>query len=253
MAVTTTAAVATTSTTTVAITTAAVATTTAQTSQTAAMVMITGGLQFGSSTATTAPTRLATTSASTAKASPTNAIANGSFSLPTISGLTEIMIDPDVIQATRASIFTLPPTADLTVKIYGSNDDVQKTAANFDAAVLKEDYKSSLPPALKSTVNQGVVADIYTKPGAADIVAGTFATPTNPQDLIKSSGVRMSTASAQKILDQLQGQPTMIIVIAGADLLQLITKSSSGGSSTATPSDFTPPSLITETTPSPTK
>jgi len=233
---------------------ASIATTAAQSSPTAAMVMITGGLESANSTATTAATRPATTPASTTKVSVTSATTSGSFSLPTISGLTEITVDPDVLQAARASISTLPATANLTVKIYGSNDDVQTTAANFDAAVLKEDYKSSLPPSLKSTVNQGVIADIYSKPGAADIVAGTFATPTTTQDLIKTSGVRMSTASAQKILDQLQGKLTMTLLIAAPDLLQIATGGSSGGSGTATPSDFPPlPTVSTEATPSPTK
>lgn len=232
----------------------AVVTTVVQSSPAAAKGNTTGTSVLNTTTATTAATRPATTPVSTTKVSVTSATTSGSFSLPTISGLTEITVDPDVLQAARASISTLPATANLTVKIYGSSDDVQKTAANFDAAVLKENYKSSLPPALKSTVNQGVIADIYSKPGAADIVAGTFATPTNPQDLIKTSGVRMNTASAQKILDQLQGQPTMIIVIAGADLLQLVTRGSSGSSSTATPSDFPPaPTVSTEATPSPTK
>ena len=192
-------------------------------------------------TATKAPT---TVPATTAAATTTSATSGGNLNLPNISGATEVKVDPALL-----ADFTKQVPGGM-VKIFVSDDDPDKLAANAHSAILSAGYQFAIPGQtgpIKDDNNS--YAAVYTKTGSADLVVVSGPVPTDEKALQQDMGVQqVDPAVIQNFLAQVKGKKSSMFILVDPTgiLSQLIAGFAGLGNST--PVATTPTTNATPTT-----
>lgn len=187
-------------------------------------------------TAAIAPTTAANQPVTTAAANKTSLATTAAASQPVksgsliINGAKEVTIDPAIRKALNLEI---PGIADLTVKIYVSDDSAEKLTDNFDMALKVGGYKFAMPGKDKPDLSAEGGSGAYTKAGAPDI---TFTvTPlkevSSPKEL-QAAGI--SEATIKGFLDQFNNKKSVGFFLSAPGLVEKLSASSSTNTTTAT-------------------
>jgi hypothetical protein len=218
------------------------AATTAASTTSAAVATTAATTAAATTTAAAKTTAAATTAAATTAAATTAATSTGSLSLPVISGAKEVTLDPAVTGELAKQIPGLSSISGLVIKLFASDDADEKLAASTDTALTGAGYSFGLPGATKPSKQGDTIAGFYVKNGAPDILLAVGGITSDSVDISKMLDIPgLSKDAAEKMVSQIKGRKSFMLVIAGPNILQALLMGSSnasvtpGASATKTP------------------
>lgn len=192
----------------------------------------------GEATATPVPTP--TPVPPTATVAPTNSQAGstggttvgGNVKLPAISGATELKLDATTLNEVGKQLNTIGLSlSNADLKLFVSDDDADKLATNTDTALTGAGYRFSIPGQAKPLKQGDSTAGFYGKAGESDVFFTSIPIPSDPSTLSSSLNLPgVDKATVDKLVDQIKGKKSLLLVIAAPDLLnKLLAAFASGG------------------------
>ncbi|MEI7555306.1 hypothetical protein [Candidatus Chlorohelix sp.] len=174
----------------------------------------------GDSTATPAPT-----------ATPVPAAPNISgVSLGGISGLQEITIDAALL---GDSLKQLPGAA---IKIYVSDDTMDKVASTLDAAAIKAGFVFAMPGETKPTKQGDAIGAFYAKGETSDMLFAVTPVTEDPSALATQLNVPgLSADGVKKMVDQMKGKKTIVVILTTPGVMSAMFKGFADMGATPTP------------------
>ncbi len=173
--------------------------------------------------ATTAP---ATTVAATTAA--TTAAATSGSGIP--ATWKEVTLDPTVIKAISQEI---PGNLNVSLKFYGSAEDVTTAATSGDSEFTKAGYKFAIPGQTKPAPVQDTAFGLYTKSGSPDLFFTVTDVATGTAGLassLKTGGV--SQILIDSTIASAKSYKSLVTVITGNGVVQSVLGATSGSSTT---------------------
>jgi hypothetical protein len=161
--------------------------------------------------------------AATPTANPAANVSGGTYSdgkldLP---GTTLLTIDPGVETALKGLLGSGVNPANMTLQIYGSDSETPVLGENADSALVKAGYvfhdARQGGTASKLIVNNNEGAGAYTKAGGPDLIVYA-----REATALTAGGTPpgVDTTQYQKLITQLQGKKSVLIVLSGQNLFQ---------------------------------
>ncbi len=142
---------------------------------------------------------------------------SGKFSLP---GTTLVTIDPGVESVLKGLLSSGATAPDMALQIYASDNETPILGENADAALVKAGYvfhDVRNGSDTKMIVNGNDGAGAYTKAGGPDVILYA-----REASALTSGGTPpgVDAAQYQKLVAQLQGKKSVLIVLSGTNLFQ---------------------------------
>jgi superoxide dismutase len=157
-------------------------------------------------TTVAATTVAATTAKATTVAATTAASSKSAVTLPTITGATEIALDP----ALSAELSKQTDLSNPVIKFYVSDDAADKLADNANSTITGAGWITMQDKPEKQKDNS--FTDYYVKMGFDDILLISQLVPVSATTNDLSKLFNVTVAEAQKLADQVKGKKSMVLL-----------------------------------------